>query len=273
LNGPRTIGAELNWGVTGMARVGPLTIAVLIKQVPDMNAVRIDRAAGKIIPSPQLGISSYDEYALEAALRLKEAFSGEVVAVTAGPPSARDAVTRALAMGADRGIHLETAAANATDTLGMARMLAGALRPLGCHLVIAGQTADDLETGQVGAQVAELLGLPVISNVVSIELDDDGLLVRRDMEDGYQTVRSTLPALLLSSTGLDEPRLPSLKGIMAAKKKPVETSAVSVAPETRLTWSEPFVPAKTVSGTIVQDVPAAEAAKRLVDWLQEQKLI
>jgi electron transfer flavoprotein beta subunit len=256
-----------------MAAVGPLTIGVLIKQVPDMNAVRIDRATGKIVPSPQLGISSYDEYALEAALRLKEAFSGEVVAATAGPPSARDAITRALAMGADRGVHLQIADVNATDTLGMARLLADALRPLVCNLILAGQTSDDLETGQVGAQVAELLGLPIISNVVSIEIDDDGLLVRRDMEDGYQTVRSSLPALLLSSTGLDEPRLPSLKGIMAAKKKPVETSAVNVAPETRLTWSEPFVPEKTVTGTIVQDVPAVDAAKRLIDWLQEQKLI
>jgi electron transfer flavoprotein beta subunit len=258
-----------------MATVGPLTIAVLIKHVPDMNAVRIDRATGKIVPSPQLTISSYDEYALEAGLRLKEAFAGEVVAVAAGPPSARDAITRSLAMGADRGVHLELDVAdiNVTDTLGMARILADAVRPLSCDLVIAGQTSDDLETGQVGAQVAELLGMPIISNVVSIEIDAGGLLVRRDMEDGYQTVRSPLPAVLLSSTGLDEPRLPSLKGIMAAKKKPVETVSASVAPESRLAWGEPFVPAKTATGTIVQDVPAAEAAKRLVEWLQEQKAI
>ena len=127
-------------------------------------------------------------------------------------------------MGADRGIHLELEDVNATDTLGMASILSDALRPLECSL-IAGQTSDDFEAGQVGAQVAELLKMPVISNVVEIQIDDDGLLVRRDMEDGYQTVRSTLPAVLLSSTGLDQPRLPSLKGIMAAKKKPVETLA------------------------------------------------
>jgi electron transfer flavoprotein beta subunit len=256
-----------------MASAGPLTIAVLIKQVPDMNAIRIDRSNGQIVPSAQLGMSSYDEYAVEAALRLKESFDGEVVAVAAGPAPVRDVVTRALAMGADRGIHLELEDANAIDTLGIASILSNVLGSLGCNLVIAGQTSDDFETGQVGAQVAELLKMPVISNVVAIRIDEEGLLVRRDMEDGYQTIRSPLPAVLLSSTGLDQPRLPSLKGIMAAKKKPVETLAATVSAERRLAWDAPHVPAKTVSGKIVQDASATEAAKQLVGWLQEQKLI
>ena len=256
-----------------MPGAGPLTIAVLIKQVPDMNAMRIDRGNGRIVPSAQLGMSSYDEYAVEAALRLKESFGGEVITVAAGPASVRDVITRALAMGADRGIHLELEDVNANDTLGIASILSDALRPLDCSLVIAGQTSDDYEAGQVGAQVAELLKMPVISNVVEIQIDEDGLRARRDMEDGYQTVRSTLPAVLLSSTGLDQPRLPSLKGIMAAKKKPIETLAARVPTERRLAWDAPHVPAKTVAGTIVQDVPATEAAKQLVEWLQEQKLI
>jgi electron transfer flavoprotein beta subunit len=256
-----------------MAGAGPLTIAVLIKQVPDMNAIRIDRANGRIVPSAQLGMSSYDEYAVEAALRLKESFDGEVIAVAAGPAQVRDVITRALAMGADRGIHLEIEDVNATDTLGMASILSDALQSLQCSLIIAGQTSDDFEAGQVGAQVAELLKMPIISNVVEIQIDEDGLLVRRDMEDGYQTVRSTLPAVLLSSTGLDQPRLPSLKGIMAAKKKPVDTLAASVVEESRLAWDAPQVPAKSVTGTIVQDVSATEAAKQIVGWLQEQKLI
>jgi electron transfer flavoprotein beta subunit len=258
-----------------MTSAGPLTIAVLIKQVPDMNAVRIDRANGRIVPSAQLVMSSYDEYAIEAALRLKESFGGEVIVVAAGPAAVRDIITRALAMGADRGIHLEMEDVNAADTLGMASILSDALRPIGCSLVIAGQTSDDFEAGQVGAQVAELLKMPVISNVVEILFDEGELLVRRDMEDGYQTVRATLPVVLLSSTGLDQPRLPSLKGIMAAKRKPVETISAVAAAERRLTWETPQVPAKTVSGTIVhlQDVTATEAARQLVGWLQEQKLI
>jgi electron transfer flavoprotein beta subunit len=256
-----------------MADIGAMTIAVLIKQVPDMNAIRIDHGSGRIVPSPQLVISSYDQYAIEAALRLKEKFAGEVIAVTAGPATARDAVTRALAMGADRGIHLELSNVNATDTLGIARLLAGALEPLACDLVIAGQTSDDLEAGQVGAQVAALLGMPVISNAVEVRVEGGELVVRRDMEDGFQTVRSSLPAVLLSSTGLDEPRLPSLKGIMGAKKKPLERVAADVPAERRITWGEPYVPEKTVTGTIVQDVPAAQTAKQLVEWLREHKLI
>jgi electron transfer flavoprotein beta subunit len=256
-----------------MPDVGPLTIAVLIKQVPDMNAARVDRATNHVVTSSQLGISSYDRYGIEAALRLKEAFGGEIVAVTAGPATARDVISRALAMGADRGIHLELADVEATDTLGLARILAEAVRPLGCQLVIAGQASDDYEAGQVGAQVAELLGMPIISNVVEIRLDAEGIAARRDMEDGYQTVRAPLPVVVLSSTGLDEPRVASVKGIMAAKKKPVETAPVTVPTEHRLAWDTPYVPPKTISGVIVQDVPAAEAAKQLVAWLRERKLI
>ncbi len=259
-------------GMQTVAIIGPLTIAVLTKQVPDMNAVRIDRVTNTIVLSPQLRLSSYDEYALEAALRLKEAFDGEVIAVAAGPASVRDVLSRSLAMGADRGIHVQVSLSEA-DSLATANALADAVRPLGCDLVLAGQASDDAEVGQVGAQVAALLDMPLISNIVELHLDDAGVLARRDMEDGYQTVRAPLPVVLLASTGLDEPRLPSLKGIMAAKKKPVETIAASPAAGSRLRWDEPYVPAKVISGTIVQDVPVAEAVTQLVAWMQEQKLL
>lgn len=257
-----------------MAALRPLTIAVLIKQVPDMNAARVDRASGRVVTSGQLGISSYDRYAIEAALRLKEAAGGgEIVVVALGPATVKDAISRALAMGADRGIHLETADPNEADTLAVATALAGALAPLGADLVLAGQTSDDYEAGQVGAQVAALANLPVISNVVSIEREGDDVLVRRDMEDGYQRVRAAFPLMILASTGLDEPRVPSVKGIMGAKKKPVEVTAITLPSAARLTWDTPYVPPKTTSGIIVQDAPASEAAQQLVVWLQEQKLI
>jgi electron transfer flavoprotein beta subunit len=257
-----------------MAALRPLTIAVLIKQVPDMNAARVDRASGRVVTSGQLGISSYDRYAIEAALRLKEAAGGgEIVVVALGPASVKDAISRALAMGADRGIHLETADPNEADTLTVATALAEALAPLNADLVLAGQTSDDYESGQVGAQVAALANLPVISNVVSIEREGDDVLVSRDMEDGYQNVRAGFPLVILASTGLDEPRVPSVKGIMGAKKKPVEVTPVALPAAARLTWETPYVPPKTTSGIVVQDVPATEAAQQLVAWLQEQKLI
>ena len=136
---------------------GPLKIAVLVKQVPDMNAVKIDRASGAPQFSGQHVVSSYDEYAVELALRLAEKHGGETVAMTVGPASAREALTRALAMGADRAVHIETADANGLDTLSVARLLAGEITKIGPSLVIAGQTADDLESGQVGGQVARIL--------------------------------------------------------------------------------------------------------------------
>ncbi|MFM9108631.1 MAG: electron transfer flavoprotein subunit beta/FixA family protein [Chloroflexota bacterium] len=250
---------------------GQLTIAVLVKQVPDMNAVKIDRASG----APQFGgqqvVSSYDEYAVELALRLAERHGGATVVLTVGPASARDALTRALAMGVDRAVHIETADPNGLGTLAVARLLAGELGKISPSLVIAGQTADDFESGQVGGQVAELLDLPLISNIVSVDASGGHLTLRRDMEDGYQTVTVAMPALLLSSTGLDEPRLPSLKGIMAAKKKPVDVVAASVPGESDIRWTAPKAPEKSVTGVLLQDVPAAEAARRLTEWLKEQK--
>ena len=252
----------------------PLAVVVLLKQVPDMNAVKIDRATGKPVLSGQNVVSSYDEYAIEEALRLKEHCGGEVVAVSAGPPSAKDVITSALSMGADRGVLIEVPSINDLDTLAVAQILADQLRGMSFDLIIAGQTADDYESGQVGPQLAELLDLPLVSSVISLETDGERLSARRDMEDGHQTVETVLPALLLASTGPNLPRYPSLKGIMAAKRKPLDRVVASPEPAgDRIRWDEPFVPERVVTGTVVQDVPPAEAAKQLVAWLQEQKLI
>ena len=252
----------------------PLNVVVLLKQVPDMNAVKIDRASGKPVLSGQNVVSSYDEYAVEEALRLKERFGGEVTVVSAGPPSVKDAITRALAMGADRGLQIDVPEVNDLDTLAVARLLADQLHGLTYDLILVGQTSDDYETGQVGPQLAELLDLPLVSSVMGLEVDGDRLLLRRDMEDGQQTVETTMPALLMAITGLNEPRYPSLKGIMAAKRKPLDRVAPTAVPAAdRIAWGEPYVPERGVTGTILQDVPPADAAKQLAAWLREQKLI
>jgi electron transfer flavoprotein beta subunit len=252
----------------------PLNVVVLLKQVPDMNAVKIDRASGKPVLSGQHVVSSYDEYAVEEALRLKERFGGEVTVVSAGPASVKDAITRALAMGADRGLQIDVPEVNDLDTLAVARLLADQLRGLTYDLILVGQTSDDYETGQVGPQLAELLDLPLVSSVMGLEVDGDRLLLRRDMEDGQQTVETTMPALLMAITGLNEPRYPSLKGIMAAKRKPLDRVAPTAVPAAdRIAWGEPYVPERGVTGTILQDVPPADAAKQLAAWLREQKLI
>ena len=252
----------------------PLHVVVLVKQVPDMNAVKIDRATGKPVLSGQNVVSSYDAYAIEEALRLKERFGGEVVVVSAGPPTVKDAITRALAMGADRGLQIDVPNVNDLDTLAVAELLAEPLRGMTYDLILVGQTSDDYETGHLGPQLAELLDLPLVSSVMGLEVEGERLILRRDMEDGQQTVETRMPAVLMAITGLNEPRYPSLKGIMAAKRKPLDRVEASPKPaDNRIAWGEPFVPERGVTGTIVQDVPPAEAAKQLVAWLQEQKLI
>jgi electron transfer flavoprotein beta subunit len=255
--------------------VNLLNIVVLIKQVPDMNAVKIDRATGTPVMSGQRVVSSYDEYAVEEALRLKEAHGGEVTVISAGPPTVKDAVTRALAMGADRGAVIDLPNVNELDTLAVATILAGAVRDIPYDLILMGQTSDDYETGHVGPQLAELLDLPLVSSVMGLSINGDRLTLQRDMEDGRQTVETTRPAVLLAITGLNEPRYPSLKGIMAAKRKPLDQVTPEIAPEgsERISWGEPYVPERTTGGTLLQDVPAVDAARQLVGWLQEHKLL
>lgn len=252
----------------------PYTIVVLIKQVPDMNALRVDKASGKPVSSGQLAISSYDDYAIEEALRIKEAHGGEIVVVSAGPASVRDAVSRALAMGADRALIVQVENVNELDTLQVAALLADHIRGLDPDIVLAGQNSDDSATGQLGPQVAELLGMPSLGSVASVEARGDTLTVIRDTEDGRQTIDVRTPVMLTAQAGLNEPRYPSLKGIMAAKKKPLETvSAAAPAPSDRIRWSEPCAPERSNTGTVIQDLPAAEAAKQLVAWLRERKLV
>ncbi len=247
-------------------------IAVLVKQVPDLNAMRIDSATGKPIYGGQMVISSYDDYAIEEAIKLKEAYGAEVTVIAAGPAVAKDAVSRALAMGADKGILLEVAS-NDVDTRVLARVLADQLAGGGFDLILTGQSSDDISTGQIGPQVAEYLGLPSVSSVVGLEANGTTLSLVRDTEDGKQKVSVETPVLIMASSGLNEPRYPSLKGIMAAKKKPLEITKVEVTASQDIAWSEPFREERAATGTIIADVPPAEAAAQLAAWLREKKLV
>lgn len=250
------------------------SIVVLVKQTPDLNAIRVDKSTGKPLLGDQLVMSSADAIAVEAALQLKEAHGGEVTVVTAGPASARDVLQRALAMGADRGIHVQADGVNGLDTLATAHLLADAVRGTTFDLLFAGQNSDDYESGQVGAQIAELLGLPQISWVTRIDVAGDELSFERDTEDGKQGVVASTPLVVLTADGLNEPRYPSLKGIMAAKKKPIDAVTPVNAPVAAgISWSEPLAPSKASAGIIVQDKPATEAVAELVEWLKTNKLV
>jgi len=249
------------------------SMVVLVKQTPDLNAVRVDRATGQPLLGDQLVMSSADAIAVEAALQLKEAHGGEITVVSAGPPSVKDVLTRALAMGADKGLLIPVENPNVLDTLAMAKIIADALSDTSFDLILAGQHADDYESGQVPAQVAELLGIAQVSWVTKIEANGGELSFERDTEDGKQGVIASAPLVLMTAEGLNEPRYPSLKGIMAAKKKPIETASVSApAASGAISWSAPMAQSRPSAGIIVQDKPAADAAAELVAWLKSNKL-
>jgi electron transfer flavoprotein beta subunit len=250
-----------------------LSIVVLIKQVPDMNAVRVDKTSGKPLLGDQLVLGSADAIAVEAALQLKESQGGDVTVVSAGPASTRDALQRALAMGADRALHVPLESQNGADTFAVANVIAKAIGDLQADVILAGQQADDYESGQVPAQVAELLGLPQVSWVTRLEVTSDGLSMERDTEDGRQQVIARTPVMIMAADGLNEPRYPSLKGIMAAKKKPLDAiDAIALEPSSNISWSSPVAPQKPTAGVIVQDKPAAEAVAELVAWMKARNL-
>ena len=249
------------------------SIVVLIKQVPDMNAVRVDKNSGKPLLGDQLVLGAADAIAVEAAIQLKEAHGGDVTVVSAGPASARDALQRTLAMGADKALLVQVDQPNRLDTLVISSVLADALRSLTFDILLTGQNSDDYESGQVPAQIAELLGLPQVSWVTRLEATADGLAMERDTEDGKQQVVASTPVVIMAADGLNEPRYPSLKGIMAAKKKPLETVGASpVSASSGISWTEPVAPQKAPAGIIVQDKPSAEAVAELVAWLKMKNL-
>ncbi|GAB2724185.1 electron transfer flavoprotein subunit beta/FixA family protein [Paenibacillus thermoaerophilus] len=201
-----------------------MIVAVCLKQTPDTEErIRIESGALaerdlKYIVNP------YDEYALEEALRIKEKFGGEVVAVTVGPERAESALRTALAMGADRAVRIGDSAC-LEDEGTVAASLAAYLASLRPDLILAGHVSIDNGAAQGGARVAEALGLPLVSGALKLTLRPEQALavVEREGSDGNETVEAPLPLVVTAQQGLNEPRYPSLPGIMKAKKKPVET--------------------------------------------------
>jgi len=203
---------------------------VCIKQVPDTET-RVKVAAGGRALDPTgvtLIMNPYDEFALEQALRVKESTgAGEVVVVSLGGAGVQTTLRTALATGADRAIHLKTDVANA-DALAVATALAAAIRPMDAAIVWLGKQAVDDDGAAVGPMVATLLGRPCVSVVAKFELNGQTAKLEREIEGGREVVEVPLPVVLTTDKGLNEPRYASLKGIMAAKKKPIEERAVNL---------------------------------------------
>src|SRR5213595_2143887 len=209
-----------------------MKIAVCVNRVPDSetrvkiaaDGKSLDEAGVKFILNP------YDEFAVEEGLRLKEkAETGDVVVIALGPPAAQETIRTALAMGADRGVLLQTAGFH-PDGLETAKALAAELKNGAFDLILFGKMAIDDYNHQVGPMVAELLDLPCVTAIAHLDLTGDkkGGTAEREIEGGVEVVEFPLPAVLTADKGLNEPRYPALKGIMAAKKKPLDVKPASL---------------------------------------------
>jgi electron transfer flavoprotein beta subunit len=250
-----------------------MKIIVAIKQVPERDAqVRID-AAGKWIDEAdlQFALNESDAYALEEGLRLKEQHGGEVVVISAGPESVGQTIREALAKGADRGIHIESNELGSFDALGVAKLLAAAIKPESPDLVLTGLQSDDLGLGQTGVILAELLGVPHSSLILQVEGTDTGFKVKRELEEGwFQTIELPKPAALTIQSGGNKLRYATLMGIKRAKSKEVrKTTAaelgVSAVPVVVLEAIS--LPQKQRSTQILPGSPK-EAAAALVEKLK-----
>jgi len=261
-------------------------IVVLTKPVPDTASsgerlrpddMRLDRAA---VPAV---VNANDEYALEAALKLTEAGGGEVILLSMAPPSAPETMRKALAMGAARGTLVTDPALAGADTVTTTRVLAAALKEMEYDLVFAGADTSDGGGGVVPAGVATILGLPYLSYAAKIEPDEATrtVHVRRISPTGFDDLEAPMPAMIVCTQALGEPRYPSLKGIMAARSKTLETKALRDVPvgdvavggaaaTTAVLGSE--APPPRAATRVIRD-PADEAARQVVDFLAERRII
>ena len=245
-----------------------MKIAVCVKRVPDTTAKivvgedgkTIDETGVKFVPNP------YDEYALEAAIALKEkAGGGETVVFSLGGDSAQETIRTALAMGIDRAVLLQSP--GSADGFEVARALAAELATGGFDLVLFGKLAVDDYNHQVGVMVGELLGLPTISAVSALAVDGGRVQAEREIEGGVEVVTCSLPAVITTDKGINTPRLPSLKGIMGAKKKPLELKPVTLGAGV-VTVAALSLPPERQAGRIVGEGP--DAVTLLVQLLRNE---
>lgn len=197
-----------------------MKIIVCIKQVPDTAEVRINPETNTLMREgvPSI-INPYDTHAIEAGLQIREKVEGKVTVITMGPPQAESALRDAISMGVDDAVLLTDRAFAGSDTLATSYTLSRAILKLGADIIICGKQAIDGDTAQVGPEVAEFLDIPHIPYIRKIEeINSDSIKVQRLMDDGYDIIESPIPVLLTVVKELNEPRLPSLKGKMAAKK-------------------------------------------------------
>jgi electron transfer flavoprotein beta subunit len=235
--------------------------------------------------SGEKNLNPYDTHAIEAAMQIREGGASEVeeiVAVTMGPQSAVRALHKAVSLGADRSVHLSDPALAGSDVAATGYALAKALEREGPDLVLLGQQSDDGECYTIGAVVAEHLGMPSLTQVIKMDLEGEALRCERQAEYGYDTVQVNLPAVISVGDAINEPRYPSLKAIMGAKKKPLDSLSASdagIEPDkvggehSAAQWVAAKPPPAKASGEVIEDEDTGETVEKVIAWLDERKLI
>ena len=263
-----------------------MKICVLVKEVPDAAVEkRMDQGSKRLDRSGEKNLNPFDTHAIEAAMQIREGGAVEVeeiVAVTMGPESAVRALHKAVSLGADRSVHLTDPALENSDVVATGYALAQVLKAESPDLVLLGQQSDDGECYTIGAVVAEHLQMPSLTQVIKMDVSEGSLRCERQAEYGYDTVDVQLPAVISVGDAINEPRYPSLKAIMGAKKKPLDTKAAGdVEIDTSKVGQDGSKtavlaitpPPEKAGGEIIEDEDTNETVEKIVNWLDERKLL
>jgi electron transfer flavoprotein beta subunit len=263
-----------------------LKICVLVKEVPDAAVEkRMDPNTGRLDRSGEKNLNPFDTHAIEAAMQVKEGGQAdveEIIAVTMGPESAVRALHKAVSLGADRSVHLTDESLAGSDVAATGYALAKVLETESPDLVLLGQQSDDGECYTIGAVVADHLKMPSLTQVIKMDVESGKLRCERQAEYGYDTVEVALPAVISVGDAINEPRYPSLKAIMGAKKKPLEAKAAGdvgiegdkvgeAGSRTAVLGINP--PPEKEAGQIIEDEDTDETVEKIVSWLEERKLL
>jgi electron transfer flavoprotein beta subunit len=263
-----------------------LKICVLVKEVPDAAVEkRMDPNSKRLDRSGEKNLNPFDTHAIEAAMQIKEGGAvevDEIVAVTMGPETAFRALHKAVSLGADRSVHLTDGSLAGSDVAATGYALAKVLQQENPDLVLLGQQSDDGECYTIGAIVADHLQMPSLTQVIKIDVEGNALVCERQAEYGYDTVEVELPAVISVGDAINEPRYPSLKAIMGAKKKQLDTKSIGdvgadagrvgeAGSQTEVLGINP--PPAKASGQIIEDEDTNETVEKIVAWLEERKLL
>jgi electron transfer flavoprotein beta subunit len=257
-----------------------VNIIACVKQVPDTEAQIKVKADGSGIDEGGIKwvMNPYDEFGVEEALKLKEKVGGDVTIVSIGPARAMETIRTALAMGAEKGVHIDDPALNAADAYTTAAALAAAIKGMPYDIIFCGQRAIDDDSAQVGAILAELLGIPQVTFVTKLDIDGTAVKAVRPIEGAQLVIETALPCVITATKGLNEPRYASLPGIMKAKKKPVDAknaAALGVSADAKSKVAKMVPPPARPPGKILcaDDTPEGKAAELAKLLREEAKVI